>query len=70
MVVIRGIAELASVETPMLDEVICWCQNVMDKQFLVGGKVAGRDIGLTRCPQKYGFTDLDTFITANHYLDD
>ena len=69
MIVIRGIAELAGVETPMLDEVITWCQNKMDKEFLVDGKLCGKDIHSTRCPEAYGFTDLDTFLKANHYLD-
>lgn len=70
MVVIRGIAELAGVPTPMLDEVIMWCQQVMGSEFLlVDGKVAGRDLGITRCPQIYGFTDLDTFLKVNGYVD-
>lgn len=69
MIVIRGIAELAGVDTPTLDEVIIWCQQVMGKEFLVDGKVAGKDLNMTRCPQIYGFTDLDTFMMANHYVD-
>lgn len=69
MIVIRGIAELAGVDTPMMSEVIMWCQNVMGKEFLVDGKVAGKDLSMTRCPQVYGFTDLDTFMKANHYVD-
>ena len=70
MIVIRGIAELAGVSTPMLDEVIMWCQKVMGKEFLVDGKVSGKDLHMTRCPQMYGFIDLDTFMMANHYVDD
>jgi len=68
MIVIRGIAELAGVEMPVMDEVIMWCQNLMDKEFMVDGKIAGKDISMTRCPQKYGFTDLDTFMKANQYI--
>eukprot|EP00567_Pseudictyota_dubia_P018545 CAMPEP_0197432056 /NCGR_PEP_ID=MMETSP1175-20131217/179_1 /TAXON_ID=1003142 /ORGANISM="Triceratium dubium, Strain CCMP147" /LENGTH=417 /DNA_ID=CAMNT_0042960045 /DNA_START=175 /DNA_END=1428 /DNA_ORIENTATION=+ len=69
MVVIRGIAELAGVATPTLDEVITWCQTVMGSEFLVNGKLCGKDLHLTRCPQVYGFTDLDTFLKENHYVE-
>lgn len=69
MLVIRGIAELSGVATPVLDEVIAWCQKVMGMEFLVDGKLRGRDVGRTRCPQAYGYTDLDTFMRENHYLE-
>lgn len=70
MIVIRGIAELAGVSTPMMDEIILWCQSKMGKEFLKGGKVAGKDVKETRSPQRYGFTDLDTFMIENHYIVD
>lgn len=68
MIVVRGIAELANISTPMLDEVILWCQNKMQKEFLVDGKLTGKDLDMTRCPQIYGFKDLDTFMKTNHYV--
>lgn len=69
MIVIRGVAELAGVATPRLDEVITWCQSKMEKEYLVDGKLCGKDILQTRCPEAYGFTDLDAFLKYNHYLD-
>jgi hypothetical protein len=70
LVVTRGIAELAGVPTPHMDDVILWCQDRMGKEFLTkDGRVAGKDLGMTRCPQHYGFTDLDTFMKANHYVE-
>ncbi|KAL7552227.1 hypothetical protein ACHAWF_015446 [Thalassiosira exigua] len=69
MIVIRGIAELAGVPTPTLDEVIMWSQEVMGREFLVDGKLVGKDLKWTRCPQVYGYSDLDTFLRANHYLE-
>jgi hypothetical protein len=65
--VTRGIAELAGVPTPNMDDVIMWCQSVMDKEFLVDGKFIGKDIPSTRSPQAYGFSDLDTFMKSNNY---
>jgi hypothetical protein len=69
LIVTRGIAELAGVPCPNMDDVILWCQEMMGKEFLVNGKVAGKDLALTRAPQHYGFTDLDTFMKANRYVE-
>jgi hypothetical protein len=66
--VTRGIAELADVPTPHMDDVIQWCESVMDKQYLVDGKFVGKDVKGTRSPQAYGFTDLDEFLKANNYV--
>lgn len=66
--VTRGIAELAGVPTPNLDDVIMWCQKCMGKEYLVDGKFIGKDIAGTRSPQTYGYQDLDTFLKANRYV--
>ncbi len=68
LVVTRGIAELAGVPTPHMDDVIVWCQERMGKEFLVNGKLTGKDISMTRAPQHYGCKDLDTFMRVNHYV--
>jgi hypothetical protein len=68
LVVTRGIAELAAVQTPHMDDVIVWCQEMMGKEFLVDGKLVGKDLESTRSPQHYGCKDLDTFMKANHYI--
>lgn len=67
--VTRGIAELAGVPTPHMDDVIMWCESVMGKEYLVDGKFIGKDVASTRSPQAYGFTDLDDFLRANHYVE-
>ena len=59
---------MAGVATPHMDDVILWCQEMMGKEFLVDGKVAGKDLGITRAPQHYGFHDLDTFMKVNRYV--
>ena len=70
LVVTRGIAELAGVATPHMDDVILWCQEMLGKEYLVNGKLEGKDLHSTRAPQHYGFTDIDTFLKVNHYLDE
>ena len=58
----RGIAELAEVPTPIIDEVISWAQERLNKEYLVDGKLVGPDVNSSRAPQRYGFQDLDTMI--------
>ena len=69
LVVTRGIADLAGVATPCMDEVIMWCQECMGKEYLLNGTLTGKDLDSTRCPQRYGITDLDAFMTQNRYYD-
>jgi hypothetical protein len=69
LIVTRGIAELAGVPTPNMDEVILWCQEKMGKEYLTHGTLTGKDLSTTRAPQTYGFTDLDTFLKVNHYIE-
>ncbi|XP_069126783.1 octopine dehydrogenase-like [Argopecten irradians] len=64
MVVFRGLAEVMEVPVPYTDMVIEWCQEKMGKEYLVGGKLTGKDIQSTRCPQRYGFTTLDAILTG------
>lgn len=83
LLVTRGIAELAGVPTPTMDQVINWAQARLGKEYLVAhtrpaatqgnpatparplgnGKVKGRDIGVSRAPQRYGFTTLDDMMS-------
>jgi hypothetical protein len=60
----RGIAELAGVATPTMDEVITWAQELLSKEYLVDGKLTGRDVIHSRAPQRYGFNELDGMINA------
>ena len=58
LIVTRGLAELAGIATPVMDEVIIWSQGQLGKVYLAGGKLQGDDIGATRAPQRYGYHDL------------
>lgn len=65
---VKSLAELVGLPTPNTDIVIEWCQKVSGKELLVDGKLVGKDMHLTRTAQRYGFTDLDEFMTANRYV--
>jgi len=69
LLVTRGIAELVGVPTPEMDKVLEWAQEKMGKEYLVDGKLCGKDVASTRSPQRYGFNDLETFMNANHYAE-
>jgi NAD/NADP octopine/nopaline dehydrogenase, alpha-helical domain len=68
LLVTRGIAELAGVETPVVDQVISWAQSRLGRKYLVDSKLGGPDLSLTRSPQRFGYTQLDRFISDMQYL--
>jgi NAD/NADP octopine/nopaline dehydrogenase, alpha-helical domain len=62
LAVVRGIAEIAGVETPNIDTVLSWGQDKLGKEYLVGSSLTGRDVPTTRCPQGYGFTNIEELL--------
>ena len=65
IVPMKGIAELAGVATPYLDEVITWCQKQLNKEFIVGTSLTGKDLEETRAPQKYGISILQELFSGD-----
>jgi NAD/NADP octopine/nopaline dehydrogenase, alpha-helical domain len=68
LLVQKGIALLAGVQTPVMDKVINWCQDKMQKEYLIHGELVGKDVAMTRTPQRYGWSDLETFMKDNGYV--
>lgn len=64
----KGIAELTGLETPVMDKIIYWCQERVGKEYLVNGKLQGKDVASTKTPQRYGFADLKSFMEVNDYV--
>ena len=58
LVTVRGIAALAGVATPAIDEVLVWSQARLGRQYLVGAKLTGADLKSTRAPQRYGYVTI------------
>lgn len=54
LVVMKGIAEIAGVDTPVMDEIIAWAQQKLNKEYIVGSKLTGKDITSARAPQSFG----------------
>lgn len=59
IVVMKGIAEIAGVPTPNMDEVMHWCQKQIGKEFIVGTKLTGKDLNDSRAPQRFGYKTMD-----------
>lgn len=61
----KGLADIAKVSTPVIDRIIEWAQSYMKVEFVVDGKLVGKDIGLTNAPQRFGIHTLEDL--ANMY---
>lgn len=64
LVVIKGVAELADVATPAIDRVLSWCQTKMGCEYLVDGKLQGKDVRDSGAPQRYGMNSLESLLKA------
>jgi hypothetical protein len=62
LVITRALADLAGVETPTINEVISWAQRVLDKVYLVDGRLEGPDMADLPTPQNHGIASLDDLI--------
>lgn len=58
LLVTCALARLAGVSTPEIDRVVSAASAWVGKEYLIDGRVDGRDIQETRIPQNYGINDL------------
>jgi len=58
----KGLAELCEIPTPTIDKVVIWAQQCLGKEWMVDGKMKGKNISETRAPQGVGVKTLDEFI--------
>lgn len=62
LVVTKAIAQLAKVDTPVIDEVILTISKWIGKEYIKRGYLGGKDIKDTRIPQNYGINNLKDII--------
>jgi len=58
----KGIADLAGVETPVIDEIVCFFQKFMGKEYIKDGKLAGSNVSETKSPQSFGIDSLEMLL--------
>jgi len=54
LLIIKGVAAIAGTATPVIDTVITWAQMMMHKEYIINGKLEGKDIAETLIPQNAG----------------
>mgnify|MGYP006427754409 CR=1 FL=1 len=64
LVIARGVAQIAGVATPEMDRVLDWCQQLMGREYLVDGRMAGRDLYESAAPQAFGIDEAQTLIAS------
>ncbi|XP_046357036.2 opine dehydrogenase-like [Haliotis rufescens] len=58
LVVVKGLAKIVGLKTPVIDELIRWGQQKLGKVFIEGTELTGGHLFETRAPQVYGITSL------------
>jgi hypothetical protein len=54
LLIIKGVAAITGTATPVIDTVITWAQEMMQKEYIISGKLGGKDIAETPIPQNAG----------------
>ncbi len=62
LLIIKGVAAITGTATPTIDTVLAWAQEMMHKEYLVAGKLVGRDIAETPIPQNAGIVTTSDLI--------
>lgn len=57
--VLKGLADIVDVKLPMLEKIVIWAQGWMGKEYIVDGKLTGKDVGETTAPQALGVNTLE-----------
>jgi len=68
--ILKDIAQMVKVKTPMTDKMIEWHQQFMNKKFIIDGKLNKELLKETGCPSKFGIKDIEKLlkITADNQI--
>jgi len=58
----KGIADLAGIATPVIDEIFEFFQKFMGKEYIKDGKLCGEHVKETKSPQAFGVTTLEALL--------
>lgn len=59
ILIIKGFAEICNIDTPQIDEIINWYQQISNKEYLIDNKLKGKDLIETGIPQNYGLKKVE-----------
>lgn len=63
LLVIRQIADMVGVKTPVVDEVIIWAQSKLGSEYLNDNKLCSVDRAHGRLPMAYGINTIEDYVT-------
>jgi opine dehydrogenase len=66
LVPIKGVAQIVGLDTPCIDRVLLWCQQIMKKNFINNGMLNGIDIKETCAPQNFNIRTVSSLIRNSH----
>ena len=74
LAVLKGIAEIAKVDTPHFDAVLSWAQAKIGRVYIENGmiKADSPDVKSSGCPQRWGYTmvqDLNDYVPIKAFID-
>lgn len=61
--ILKSFAEILEVDTPTIDKLIIWAQNLFNKEFIVDGKLIGKDAKKLVTPITLGITNKKDLIS-------
>lgn len=62
LLVMKGIALILGIDTPVIDTVIMHNSEWMGKEYFLQGQMVGRDVATSRAPQRYKIESLEELI--------
>lgn len=62
LVVLRDLADMMQLEVPMISELIEWSQELMGKEYLVQGRLQGKDLRETGAAKVYGVLRIQDLV--------
>ncbi len=60
--ILKSYAELLEIDTPWIDIIVEWHQQLMEKEYIVNGRLTGRNASECGTPQTYGVATLEEAI--------
>ena len=57
--IIKSFAEICKIDTPVTDHILSWGQKILNKEYLVNGRLCGKDIEELLIPQQIGINDKE-----------
>lgn len=61
--ILKGFAEILSLEVKTLDKVIYWAQELLDKDYIINGHLCGEDAKNLLIPQNIAINSIDELLT-------